>query len=153
MPTYEYACRSCGKHHDVVQSFTDDALTTCPSCGGSLRKVFGNIAIAFKGSGFYKTDNRSVAGSASTNPRTTSESSDGSGSTKESGAGGDSKSGDSAPKSSDSSGSGSESGAGKSDAGGGSSGSGTGAAKEKTPAKSGSGDSSNNKSDRSRAAS
>ncbi|MCL6095332.1 MAG: FmdB family transcriptional regulator [Actinobacteria bacterium] len=59
MPTYEYACRKCGEHIEVVQSFNDDSLTTCPSCGGPLRKVFGNIGIVFKGSGFYKTDNRS----------------------------------------------------------------------------------------------
>lgn len=59
MPTYEYACKSCGEHLEVVQSFKDDALTTCPACGGSLRKVFGSIGIAFKGSGFYKTDSRS----------------------------------------------------------------------------------------------
>ncbi|MGI8493006.1 MAG: FmdB family zinc ribbon protein [Acidimicrobiales bacterium] len=59
MPTYEYACKSCGEHLEVVQSFKDDALTTCPACGGALRKVFGNIGIAFKGSGFYKNDSRS----------------------------------------------------------------------------------------------
>ncbi|MDQ6615637.1 MAG: FmdB family transcriptional regulator [Actinomycetota bacterium] len=59
MPTYEYACRSCGKHQEVQQHFADDPLTTCPSCGGELRKVFGNIAISFKGRGFYSTDNRS----------------------------------------------------------------------------------------------
>jgi putative FmdB family regulatory protein len=62
VPTYEYACKSCGHHLEVVQSFKDSALTECPSCGGSLRKVFGNIGIAFKGSGFYKTDSRSSAG-------------------------------------------------------------------------------------------
>ena len=58
MPTYEYACRSCGQHLEVVQSFKDDALTECPHCGGALRKVFGSIGITFKGSGFYKTDSR-----------------------------------------------------------------------------------------------
>ncbi|GAC1306648.1 MAG: hypothetical protein NVSMB16_02660 [Acidimicrobiales bacterium] len=58
MPTYEYACKDCQEHLEVHQSFTDDALTVCPSCGGPLRKVFGNIAITFKGSGFYKTDSR-----------------------------------------------------------------------------------------------
>ena len=63
MPTYEYACKACGEHLEVVQSFRDDALTTCPSCGGELRKVFGAIGIAFKGSGFYKTDSRSSTGS------------------------------------------------------------------------------------------
>ncbi len=58
MPTYEYACTSCGEHHDVVQSFHDDPLTTCPACGGPLRKVFGSIGVVFKGSGFYKNDSR-----------------------------------------------------------------------------------------------
>lgn len=58
MPTYEYACKSCGEHMEVVQSFKDDALTECPHCGGPLRKVFGSIGITFKGSGFYKTDSR-----------------------------------------------------------------------------------------------
>ncbi len=65
MPTYEYACKSCGEHLEVVQSFTDDALTVCPACGGALRKVFGNIGIAFKGSGFYKNDSRSATSSSS----------------------------------------------------------------------------------------
>src|SRR5215212_3328726 len=59
MPTYEYACRNCGSHLEVVQSFSDDPLTECPHCAGSLRKVFGSIGITFKGSSFYKTDSRS----------------------------------------------------------------------------------------------
>ncbi|MEY2433359.1 MAG: hypothetical protein QOC92_3084 [Acidimicrobiaceae bacterium] len=59
MPTYEYRCKDCGEHLEVVQAFTDDPLTECPACGGPLRKVFGNIGITFKGSGFYKTDSRS----------------------------------------------------------------------------------------------
>jgi putative FmdB family regulatory protein len=61
MPTYEYACTSCGEHVEVVQSFRDDPLTTCPACGGALRKVFGSIGVVFKGSGFYKTDSRTSA--------------------------------------------------------------------------------------------
>ena len=65
MPTYEYRCKQCGEHLEVVQSFKDDALTTCPNCGGDLRKVFGNIGITFKGSGFYKTDSRPAAKSES----------------------------------------------------------------------------------------
>jgi putative FmdB family regulatory protein len=64
MPTYEYACKNCGEHLEVVQSFKDDPLTSCPKCGGTLKKVFGSIGIAFKGSGFYKTDSR-PAGSSS----------------------------------------------------------------------------------------
>ena len=65
MPTYEYRCKDCGEHLEVVQSFTDDALTECPACGGPLRKVFGNIGITFKGSGFYKTDSRKSTSASS----------------------------------------------------------------------------------------
>lgn len=71
MPTYEYVCRECGEHLEVVQSFHDEPLETCPSCGGGLRKVFGSIGIVFKGSGFYKTDSRrggSTSTSASPTP-------------------------------------------------------------------------------------
>jgi len=58
VPTYEYACKSCGEHLEVVQAFADEPLTRCPSCGGPLRKVFGSIGVVLKGSGFYRTDNR-----------------------------------------------------------------------------------------------
>ena len=34
MPTYAYRCKDCGHAFDVVQAFTDDALTECPACGG-----------------------------------------------------------------------------------------------------------------------
>jgi len=58
LPTYEYRCDSCDRNFDVVQSFHDDPLTSCPTCGSPVRKVFGNVGIVFKGSGFYKTDSR-----------------------------------------------------------------------------------------------
>jgi putative FmdB family regulatory protein len=59
MPTYEYACQSCGRHVEVYQRFNDEPLKVCPTCGGELRKVFHPAGILFKGSGFYKTDSRS----------------------------------------------------------------------------------------------
>lgn len=58
MPTYQYACTECGHDFEVVQSFSDDALTTCPDCNGRLRKLFGNVGVVFKGSGFYRNDSR-----------------------------------------------------------------------------------------------
>jgi putative FmdB family regulatory protein len=61
MPTYEYACKNCGEHVEVVQSFKDEPLTECPACGGPLRKVFAPVGIVLKGSGFYKTDNRAAS--------------------------------------------------------------------------------------------
>jgi putative FmdB family regulatory protein len=65
MPTYQYRCKQCDHELEVVQSFTDDPLETCPQCEGPLRKVYGNVGISFKGSGFYKTDSRSSSRSSS----------------------------------------------------------------------------------------
>lgn len=65
MPTYQYACTDCGHELEAVQSFSDDALTTCPECGGGLRKLFGNVGVVFKGSGFYRNDSRSSKSAAS----------------------------------------------------------------------------------------
>ena len=62
MPTYEYACQSCGTHVEVYQRFSDEPLTECGVCGGPLRKVFHPAGILFKGPGFYSTDSRSKAG-------------------------------------------------------------------------------------------
>jgi putative FmdB family regulatory protein len=58
VPTYEYRCEHCDENFDVVQSFHDNPLQSCPTCGSPVRKVFGNVGIVFKGSGFYKTDSR-----------------------------------------------------------------------------------------------
>jgi putative FmdB family regulatory protein len=65
MPTYEYECTSCGQHIEVYQRITEDPLSTCGACGGSLRKVFHPAGIVFKGSGFYATDSRSSSKPAS----------------------------------------------------------------------------------------
>ena len=83
MPTYEYACRNCGSHLEVVQSFSDDPLSECPTCSGRLRKVFGNIGITFKGSGFYKTDSRSGSSASRTSGDGGAKESTGDGGTKE----------------------------------------------------------------------
>ena len=61
MPTYQYSCTECGHFFETVQSFTDDSLTTCPECGGRLRKVFNAVGVVFKGSGFYRNDSRADA--------------------------------------------------------------------------------------------
>lgn len=74
MPTYSYACTECDNKFDIVQSFSDDALTECPQCTGRLRKLFNSVGIVFKGSGFYRTDSRKSS-SASESSSSTSESS------------------------------------------------------------------------------
>jgi putative FmdB family regulatory protein len=71
VPTYQYACTDCDHAFEQVQSFSEDSLTTCPQCEGRLRKVFNAVGVVFKGSGFYRTDNRSDSKSSSaTTPAT-----------------------------------------------------------------------------------
>ncbi|CAN2172421.1 CxxC_CxxC_SSSS, putative regulatory protein, FmdB family [Candidatus Nanopelagicaceae bacterium] len=64
MPTYQYACSACGHAFEAVQSFSEDALTECPQCKGLLKKVYSNVGVVFKGSGFYKTDSAPKPASA-----------------------------------------------------------------------------------------
>jgi putative FmdB family regulatory protein len=66
VPTYSYACTECGDRFDAVQAFSDSALTSCAKCNGRLRKLFGNVGVVFKGSGFYRTDSRESAKSSAT---------------------------------------------------------------------------------------
>lgn len=85
MPTYQYACTTCGERLEVVQKFTDDPLTVCPACGGDLRKIYSTVGIVFKGSGFYRTDSRAEAKSAMSSVNgSTRGSTDGAGSGSES---------------------------------------------------------------------
>jgi putative FmdB family regulatory protein len=73
VPTYSYACTECGDRFDAVQAFTEDALTTCTKCEGKLRKLFNSVGVVFKGSGFYRTDSREAAKSASNGSAKSSE--------------------------------------------------------------------------------
>ena len=59
MPTYEYRCAKCGDELEVFQTFAETPLTKHKGCGGKLAKVLSPAGIVLKGSGFYKTDNRS----------------------------------------------------------------------------------------------
>ena len=78
MPTYSYRCRDCEVEFDIQQAFSDDPLTQCPECQGTLRKLFSPVGVTFQGSGFYRTDSRAEA-------KKSSGSSDSGGSKKKSG--------------------------------------------------------------------
>lgn len=108
MPTYDYRCAKCGDDLEVYQSFSEAPLTRHKGCGGKLTKVMSPAGIVLKGSGFYKTDNRSSNGKRSSEK-------------KDSGSNGESAATPSETKSTDSSGSGSSesksSGSGSSDSG------------------------------------
>lgn len=67
MPTYEYLCRACSHRFETWQKMTDDPLTTCPECGGTIRRVLFPAGIVFKGSGFYKTDHNGSSSEVSEN--------------------------------------------------------------------------------------
>ena len=89
MPTYSYECTQCADRFDAVQTFNDDALTTCEKCSGRLRKLFGSVGVVFKGSGFYRNDSResgkkstSSSNGSSTNGSSDSGASSGSGDSK-----------------------------------------------------------------------
>jgi putative FmdB family regulatory protein len=58
MPTYVYACDTCGAQFERFQSFKDEPLQTCPACASAVRRVFQPVGIVFKGSGWYITDSR-----------------------------------------------------------------------------------------------
>jgi putative FmdB family regulatory protein len=58
MPTYQYLCRDCGHSFEHFQRFSEDALTDCPTCDGSVQRVIQNVGVVFKGSGWYVTDSR-----------------------------------------------------------------------------------------------
>jgi len=58
MPTYQYACQSCGFQFEKRQRFSEEPLKNCPDCEGTIQRVINPVGIIFKGSGFYITDNK-----------------------------------------------------------------------------------------------
>jgi putative FmdB family regulatory protein len=128
MPTYEYRCAKCGEELEVFQTFAETPLTKHKGCGGKLAKVLSPAGIVLKGSGFYKTDNRSSSKRAGSSESRNSDSR----SSESGGSSGESKSSESSGSSG--SGNGSSGDAKKSDSSGsGSSGSG-GSGESKKPA-------------------
>ncbi len=67
MPTYVYACDSCGKQFEQFQSFKDEPLSVC-RCGtaGKVRRVIQPAGIVFRGSGWYINDSRGTGSSTVT---------------------------------------------------------------------------------------
>jgi putative FmdB family regulatory protein len=53
MPIYEYECTSCCNVFEVFQRMTEDPLTTCPDCSGSVKKLMSTSSFQLKGGGWY----------------------------------------------------------------------------------------------------
>lgn len=58
MPRYDYKCPKCKATEVVVHDFHSTDTHTCFNCGDLMEKQISLPAVHFKGSGFYKTDNR-----------------------------------------------------------------------------------------------
>lgn len=71
MPLYEYECFVCHHRFERIQRASAAPISSCPECGGAVRRLLGVPALQFKGSGWYVTDY-----GKSGNGRTTSEKSD-----------------------------------------------------------------------------
>jgi putative FmdB family regulatory protein len=74
MPIYEYECTSCCNVFEVFQRMTEDPLTSCPDCSGSVKKLVSMSSFQLKGGGWYSDGYSSKAsngsGSASTDKST-----------------------------------------------------------------------------------
>ena len=70
MPIYEYQCSECSHTLEAIQSFSDPALTDCPTCGkSSLKKLVSAPSFRLAGNGWYETDfktgnKKNIAGDA-----------------------------------------------------------------------------------------
>jgi len=64
VPIYEYKCQDCEEQLEALQQVSEPPLTTCPECGGSLKKLVSAPAFQFKGSGWYVTDYAGKSGGA-----------------------------------------------------------------------------------------
>src|SRR5215208_7098269 len=56
MPIYEYSCKKCGAHMEVMQKVSDKPPARHAKCGGKLEKEWSRTGFQFKGSGWYVTD-------------------------------------------------------------------------------------------------
>ncbi len=99
MPTYVYKFVDTGETIEVQQGFHDENLTAIahPDSGDVLpvKKVFTPVGVTFKGSGFFKTDNRgkkSASSATSTSTESGSSSSSDSSTKSEAGSKSESKS-------------------------------------------------------------
>jgi putative FmdB family regulatory protein len=55
MPIYEYACPDCGHRFELIQKFSDEPASECPSCkAGNVKKLVSLSSFHLAGGGWYK---------------------------------------------------------------------------------------------------
>jgi putative FmdB family regulatory protein len=57
MPLYEFLCKTCDEVIvEVRSSDKRDQESMCQTCNTARKRLYSNIGVSFKGSGFYSTD-------------------------------------------------------------------------------------------------
>lgn len=59
MPVYDYGCSACSHVIEVRHGVHGHGPTTCPVCGGTMRKLLSPPTIVFKGSGWATKEGKS----------------------------------------------------------------------------------------------
>jgi putative FmdB family regulatory protein len=73
MPTYEYACKTCGNEWEEIQKISDPKLDTCPKCNaGTAQRLVSQGNFILKGSGWYTTGGYGTTGTKSESSSTSS---------------------------------------------------------------------------------
>jgi putative FmdB family regulatory protein len=54
MPLYEYQCEACGLRFEVRQKFSDEPVSECRECGGTVNKLISQGGFSLKGGGWYQ---------------------------------------------------------------------------------------------------
>ncbi len=74
MPIYEYHCRSCSHHFELLQKMNDASPSSCPNCHlNEVDRLVSAAGFELKGTGWYATDfkNGAKPKTESTSPNTT----------------------------------------------------------------------------------
>lgn len=80
MPIYEYVCKKCGQHHEVLHKVDEKPRLACDHCGAKpLSRQVSAAGFRLSGSGWYETDFKSdnkknLAGDKTVAPVTAEES-------------------------------------------------------------------------------
>jgi putative FmdB family regulatory protein len=73
VPIYEYQCKECGYIFEREHAIGEKVKYKCPQCSCSrTQKLVSQVGVIFKGTGFYRTDNRKngSCGTTRTNVKT-----------------------------------------------------------------------------------
>jgi putative FmdB family regulatory protein len=59
MALYDYTCLECSQTKTITRPISENEPPggySCSTCNSVLTRVYSNVGVSFKGSGFYSTD-------------------------------------------------------------------------------------------------